>query len=125
MNRAARAGLWIATGLLVAGASVIRVPAGSVGLLAWRGGGTPTLLAPGFSLRVPLLQRFYLYPGGVIETQGAVAAASREGSEVSLPFKVATHPNVQDLLTLHQEGGSGGARQALKALAEVQIRKVA
>jgi predicted AlkP superfamily phosphohydrolase/phosphomutase/tetratricopeptide (TPR) repeat protein len=125
MSRASRPVLWIATGLLVAGASVIRVPAGSVGLLAWRGGGTPTLLAPGFSLRVPLLQRFYLYPGGAIEAQASVTAASRDGSEVSLPFKVVTHPNAQDLLTLHQEGGGGGARQALKALAEEQIRKTA
>ncbi|HEU4403609.1 MAG TPA: alkaline phosphatase family protein [Candidatus Polarisedimenticolia bacterium] len=106
-------------------ASVVHVPQGSLATLAWRGGGTPRLLSPGFSLRLPILQRVRIYPDGAVDAAGMVQAASREGSVVSLPYEATLRPGEQGLLTLEREGGAGGAQTALKRLVEEQIHKVA
>ena len=105
--------------------SVVHVPAGSVAILSWRGGGTPALLPPGFSFRLPFLQRVERFRGGVVAAEGQAEAASREGSGVAIPFRVEIRPRDQDLLALHQEGKGGGARAALAAIVAAQIKRVA
>jgi predicted AlkP superfamily phosphohydrolase/phosphomutase/tetratricopeptide (TPR) repeat protein len=111
--------------LLAAGLCLVRVPPDGVGIVAWRGGGTPSLLAPGLSVRIPFLQNVDVYAGGSVEVAGTLAVASREGSTVSLPYAAAVRPGPQTLLALHQEGGSGGARAGLATLVEDQLRRAA
>ncbi len=126
MRRGLLRGVAIAAAvLLAAGLCVVRVPPDGVAIVAWRGGGTPSLVAPGLSLRVPLLQNVDVYAGGTVAVEGVLSVASREGSTVSLPYTAAVRPGPQDLLALHQEGGPGGARTALAALVEDQIRNAA
>ncbi len=111
--------------VLATAPAVVHVPPGSVAVLTWRGGGTPALLGPGFALRVPLLQSIDVYPGGVLSAEGIASVASREGSSISIPYRVEIHPGEQRLLALHQEGKSGGAEGSLRAFVEEQILKAA
>ena len=69
-------------------AAVVHVAEGDLAVLSWRGGGTPTLLEPGFTLRFPLLQRLERYPGGRIEISRSAPVVSRDGDEVDLPFEL-------------------------------------
>jgi predicted AlkP superfamily phosphohydrolase/phosphomutase/tetratricopeptide (TPR) repeat protein len=114
-----------AAAVVALGASVIHVPRGSVAILSWRGGGTPALLPPGLAWRIPILQQIFMYTGGAVVAEGSLAAASREGTAVTLSFFVQATPTPQGLLALHQEGGSGGAPAALRRLAEQQLVKSA
>ena len=102
---------------------LVHVPAGDRAVLAWRGGGTPTLLRPGFALRVPLLQRLYRYPEGEVRVDGVSAVSSREGSALRLPYSLRLKPGEQDLLDLQRQGGSAGASGALNALIEEKLRR--
>jgi len=95
---------------------VVRVPSGVTVIRSWSGGGTPELLPPGISWRVPFLQQIERFEGGVISVQGTVEAASREGAGVGLPFTVTARPPSQELLRLSRSGGSGGARGGLADL---------
>ena len=111
----------LVAGLLAAAiavASVLRVQLGDVAVVSWRGGGTPDLRAPGLSLRVPLLQRVQIYPGGTITMRATLAAASREGSALELPYTVKAQPDPQILLQMHRDGGDGGAAASVRALVE-------
>ncbi len=113
--------------LLVAAAvaSVLHVRPGDVGLVSWRGGGTPDLRNPGFSLRLPWLQRVQVYPGGAVAVRSTLSAASREGSAIEIPYSATAWPDPQTLLSLHRDGGEGGATAAVRALVEEQIKKAA
>src|SRR5712691_11203230 len=68
--------------LVVAGAAtfVLRVRPGDLALVSWRGGGTPDLRVPGYSVRFPVLQRVQVYPQGAVVLTGTLSASSREGS---------------------------------------------
>ena len=118
-------GLGGAALLVLLATSVVHVPTGSVAVLSWRGGGTPALLPPGFSFRLPLLERVERFPGGVVAAEGQAETVSREGSSVTIPFRVEVRPGDQELLALHQEGKGGGARAALAASVAAQIKRVA
>jgi len=114
-----------AVALILGAACVVHVPQGSVAVLSWRGGGTPTLLGAGFYLRLPFLQTIQRYPGGLVVVEGEAAASSREGSGLTIPFRARAHPSDQQLLALHQAGRAGGADRVLRAMVEDQIRKAA
>ena len=126
MRARGRAALLAGAVLLGGAALVVRVPEGSTGVVVWRGGGTPGLLASGMTFRVPFLQRVFTYPGGRIEVAGTAQVSSKEGTALALPFKAAAHPGDQVLLALHQPGGTAaGAREALRSAAEEEIGKSA
>src|SRR2546425_4679075 len=69
-----------------AAAFVVRVRPGDLALVSWRGGGTPDLRAPGFSLRLPFLQRVQVYPQGAIAVTATLTTTSREGSVLDVPY---------------------------------------
>jgi len=104
---------------------VVRVPAGVTVIRSWRGGGTPALLRPGIAWRIPFLQRIERFPGGVVTVQGSVDAASREGTDVELPFTATARPAPQELLHLSQAGGGEGARGALAAILSERLKQQA
>jgi len=106
-------------------ATVVRVPAGTKALRAWRGGGTPSLLGQGLALRVPWWHTIERFPGGVVEAAGTVGASSREGATVGLPYVVRLRPTEQMLLALARDGGAGGARGALAAALESDLLEAA
>ena len=110
---------------LLAAALVVRVPAGSVGIRSWRGGGTPALLDSGFALRLPFVQTIERIPGDGLEARGSAEAPSREGTTVGLPYVVRLRAPTQELLRLSQEGGPAGARGALVALVEERLKDAA
>lgn len=114
-----------AAALVAAPAIVVHVPAGSIAVLSWRGGGTPALLGPGFSLRLPLLQRLDRFPGGVVVVEGEAPATSREGSSVTIPFRFEARPGEQQLLAFYQQENGGGAREALEGIVAGQIKRFA
>ena len=113
------------TGVVAALGLVVRVPQDTKVVLTWRGGGTPTLLAPGFRLRVPFLQRIHRYENGVVRVNGTIRASSREGSEVSLPFGVSVTPDDEELLSMHRDGGPGGAGSALLEIVSDHLTEAA
>ena len=98
-----------------AAAFVVRVRPGDLALVSWRGGGTPDLRAPGFSLRLPFLQRVQVYPQGGIAVTATLTAASREGSVLDIPYTLKAWPDRQTLLSLHVDGGEGGATEIGRA----------
>jgi Flp pilus assembly protein TadD len=110
---------------LLAAAFVVRVPAGSVAIRSWRGGGTPSLLENGFALRVPLIQTIERIPGEGLEARGTAEVPSREGTTVGLPYLVRLRVSTQDLLRLSQEGGPAGARGALAGFVEDRLKDAA
>src|SRR5262245_25621119 len=115
----------VAVAVAVSALCVLRVPEGDLAVVSWRGGGTPDLREPGLSLRLPLLQRVRIYPKGAITVRGTLAAASREGSALDIPYTVDVRPDPQTLLQLHRDGGAGGAEAAVQALVEAEIKKAA
>jgi tetratricopeptide (TPR) repeat protein len=115
----------LASAVFLIASGIVHVPEGSVAVRSWRGGGTPTFLAPGLSYRIPVLQRVDRYDGSVITVEGQVAVSSREGSEITLPYRVSVRPVEREILTLSREGGAGGAAAALRTLMEERIRTVA
>lgn len=110
-----------ATLLLLVG-FVIWIPAGTAGVRSWRGGGTPALVGPGLVLRFPVLQRVERFPEGIVSATGTVAAPSREGTTIDLPYTVGVRPRPADLLTLSGET-AGDARGALAALVDSALRE--
>ncbi len=110
---------------LLAAAFVVRVPAGSVAIRSWRGGGTPALLESGFALRLPFVQTVERIPGDGLEAHGTAEVPSREGTTVGLPYVVRVRAPTQELLRLSQEGGPAGARGALVALVEDRLKEAA
>src|SRR5262245_42758917 len=118
----------VTAGLVAAAAAaacILRVEQGDLAVVSWRGGGTPDLREPGLSLRLPLLQRVRIYPKGIIDVRSKLAAASREGSALEVPFAVEVRPDPQALLQLDRDGGAGGAAAAVQALVEAEIKKAA
>jgi len=101
---------------------VIWIPAGTAGVRSWRGGGTPALVGPGLVLRFPGLQRVERFPEGIVSATGTVAAPSREGTTIDLPYTVGVRPRPADLLTLSGET-AGDARGALTALVDSALRE--
>ncbi|HXH28572.1 MAG TPA: alkaline phosphatase family protein, partial [Candidatus Polarisedimenticolia bacterium] len=102
---------------------VRRVPAGSLGVITWRGGGTPALVRPGLVVRIPYLQVLRVYPRGEVRVQGEVQVASREGTTIGLPYDVTLHPTPQRLLSLEKEGGAAGAPGAVALELETRLRE--
>jgi tetratricopeptide (TPR) repeat protein len=108
-----------------AAAFVVHVRPGDLALVSWRGGGTPDLRLPGYSLRLPILQRLQDYPQGAVAVTATLTAASREGSTLDIPYTLKAWPDRQMLLSLHRDGGEGGATTAVRALFEEQLKKAA
>ena len=125
LKRAGGLALVVAVVLAAAAGSILHVREGDVIIVSWRGGGTPDLRAHGWSLRLPLLQSARHYPGGAVSVQATLGAASKEGSSIDLPYSARVRPDSQALLTLHRDGGAGGAPAALRALLEEPLRKAA
>ncbi|MEK7282966.1 MAG: alkaline phosphatase family protein [Acidobacteriota bacterium] len=125
MKRAARHAIAIAVVLAAAAGSILHVRPGDLAVVSWRGGGTPDLRAPGWSFRLPLFQRAQIYPGGAVTARATLSAASREGSSIDLPYSVQARPDPQTLLSLHRDGGTGGATAALRALVEQPLKRAA
>jgi len=111
--------------LLLAAVTIVSVPKGSIAIMTARGGGTPTPLAPGFAFRIPGLQIVRLYRDGLLSVDGRVDVASREGSAVTLPFRLEARPGAQRLLELARDGGRDGADGAASRLIEARIRAAA
>jgi predicted AlkP superfamily phosphohydrolase/phosphomutase/tetratricopeptide (TPR) repeat protein len=101
----------------------VRIPPGASAVRAWRGGGTPSLVAPGWAFRIPWAQIVDRFDGGTIDVAGKAEAASKEGAAVTLPFELTLHPTSQAVLRLAQEGGTGGARAALADRASGRLRE--
>src|SRR5437667_1937262 len=115
------------TALVVAAAAsfVVRVRPGDLALVSWRGGGTPDLRVPGYSLRLPILQRVQVYPQGGVAVTATLTAASREGSVLDIPYTLKAWPDRQTLLSLQVDGGEGGVTAAARALGGEQLKKAA
>jgi len=111
--------------LLLAAVTIVSVPKGSIAIMTGRGGGTPVPLKPGFAFRIPGLQTIRLYRDGLLRIDGRVDVASREGSAVTLPFRLEARPGAQRLLELARDGGRDGADGAATRLIETQIRAAA
>jgi tetratricopeptide (TPR) repeat protein len=109
----------------LAGFAIRRVPADSLGVLSWRGGGTPALASPGLVLRIPFLQTLRVYPHGQVTIKGEVTVSSREGTSIGLPYEVTLRPSTQQLLALEKEGGAAGARGAVSQKVEARLREAA
>src|SRR5262245_10446353 len=86
-------------------AVVVRVAPGDLALVDWRGGGTPDLRSPGYSLRIPWLQRVEIYPQGAVLVAATLTVPSREGASVDVPYTLKAWPDRQTLLKLHVDGG--------------------
>jgi predicted AlkP superfamily phosphohydrolase/phosphomutase/Tfp pilus assembly protein PilF len=126
MKRRVRAVLFGAAAVGVLSlASIVNVPRGTATVLTWRGGGTPALLRPGLSFRIPILQRVDRYPDGVLTLEGTVSVESRQGSKITLPVTVILRPDEQHLLTLHRAGGGPGARTAVLELVGERLKRTA
>ncbi|HET6278918.1 MAG TPA: alkaline phosphatase family protein [Candidatus Polarisedimenticolia bacterium] len=97
-------GLLFVTGLAL---SLVRVPQGSVALLSWRGGGTPTLLRPGWSLRVPFLQRVERLADRGLVIEQTADVTSRAGEPIGLPYRLVVTLTEKELLALHREHPQG------------------
>jgi predicted AlkP superfamily phosphohydrolase/phosphomutase/tetratricopeptide (TPR) repeat protein len=123
LKRVAGLAIAVAAVLAIAAGSILHVPEGDVSVVSWRGGGTPDLRTRGWSFRLPFFQSARRYPGGVVSVQGTLAAASKEGSSIDLPYSARVRPDSQELLSLHRAGGSGGAPAALRTLVEEPLRK--
>jgi predicted AlkP superfamily phosphohydrolase/phosphomutase/tetratricopeptide (TPR) repeat protein len=123
LKRAGGLAIVVAGVAAAAAGSILHVREGDVTIVSWRGGGTPDLRAHGWSLRMPLLQSARRYPGGAVSVQATLGAASKEGSSIDLPYSVRARPDPQALLSLHRDGGAGGAPAALRALVEEPLRK--
>ena len=124
-RRGALALVAVALGVAALALCVLRVAEGDLAVVSWRGGGTPDLREPGLSLRLPLLQRVRIYPKGAISVRRTLAAASREGSALDIPYAVEVRPDPQTLLQLDRDGGAGGAGAAVQVLVEAEIKKAA
>ncbi len=111
--------------VIAVAASVVSIPAGSIAILTARGGGTPALLGPGLTLRIPGLQIIRVYHDGRLAIEGRAEVASREGSTLTLPFRLEAKPGAQRLLELERDGGRDGAVGAATRLVEAQLRKAA
>jgi tetratricopeptide (TPR) repeat protein len=111
--------------VVLAALSLVRVPDGVTVIRSWRGGGTPDLLPQGLAWRIPVLQSIERFPGGAVSVQGRAEAASREGTDVGLPFEATARPAPQDLLRLCRAGGNQGARGALLALLSAALKQQA
>jgi predicted AlkP superfamily phosphohydrolase/phosphomutase/tetratricopeptide (TPR) repeat protein len=101
----------------------VRIPPGASAVRTWRGGGTPSLLAPGWAFRIPWAQTLDRFDGGAMNVAGKAEASSKEGAAVTLPFDVTFHPTSQALLRLAQEGRPGGARGALAERAAGRLKE--
>lgn len=110
---------------VLAASILVHVPSGTVAVLSWRGGGTPRLIQPGVAVRIPVVQRVDRYPHGVLALAGRIEVASREGSALTLPYRLQARPEPQHLLDLYQEGGGAGALGAVRADLESRLRKAA
>src|SRR3972149_2747112 len=97
MKRAARSAIAIAVVLAAAAGSLLHVRRGDVAVVSWRGGGTPDLRAPGWSVRLPFFPRAQIFQGGTVTAQATLSAASREGSSIGLPYSVRARPDPQAL----------------------------
>jgi len=102
----------------------VYLPAGATGIRSWRGGGTATRVDPGLVFRIPGLQRVERFPGGVISVAGKVAAPSREGATIDLPYSVGVRPRPSDLLALAGEA-AGDVTGALTTISESALREMA
>jgi Flp pilus assembly protein TadD len=122
MKRVLAAALLAVTAAL---ALVVHVPAGTLALRSWRGGGTPALLDEGFALRVPWLHTIERFPGGVVTTAGTASVSSREGATIGLPYEVRLRPIAHDLLGLARDSAAGGARGALGSAIERDLLEAA
>jgi predicted AlkP superfamily phosphohydrolase/phosphomutase/tetratricopeptide (TPR) repeat protein len=123
LKRSAALAIVIAAVLAAISMSVLHVGEGDACVVSWRGGGTPDLRTRGWSFRLPFFQGVHRYPGGVVSIQGTLAAASKEGSSIDLPYRASARPDPQALLSLHRDGRSGGAPAALRALVEEPLLK--
>jgi tetratricopeptide (TPR) repeat protein len=65
-------------------ASLLNVDPGTLGVLRGAGGGRSFVLEPGLHLRIPFLQRLFLYPSGPVKLDFPWDAVSREGVAVRL-----------------------------------------
>ncbi|HKQ96928.1 MAG TPA: alkaline phosphatase family protein, partial [Candidatus Polarisedimenticolia bacterium] len=110
--------------LVLAVATLVYLPAGTVGVRSWRGGGTASLVGPGLVFRFPGLQRVQRFPDGQVGITGTVVSASREGATVDLPYTVSVRPQPSQLLGLAAESG-GDARRALAAAVEIVLKETA
>ena len=104
--------------------SLLRVPQGSVALLSWRGGGTPTLLRPGWWFRVPLLQRAERLADRGLVIEQTAEVASRAGEPVGLPYRLVLTLSEKELLALHREHPRGVAA-ALRAWVDDRLLQAA
>src|SRR5215813_11286108 len=95
-RRATALGVGLLALLGVFGAAfVVRVAPGDLALVDWRGGGTPDLRSPGYSLRIPWLQRVETYPQGAVQVAAALTVPSREGASVEVPYVLKARPDRQ------------------------------
>ena len=105
-RRAAAIILGVSALVVAATASfVVRVRPGDLALVSWRGGGTPDLRVPGYSLRLPIVQREQVFPQGAVAVTATLTAASREGSALDIPYTLKVWPDRQTLLSLQVDGG--------------------
>jgi hypothetical protein len=113
-----------ALAMIAVASSLIRVPQGSVALLSWRGGGTPALLRPGWSFRVPFLQRVERLSAGGLVVDKTAEVASRAGQPIGLPYRLVVPLSEKELLTLHREHDDG-VTAALREWIESRLRQAA
>jgi tetratricopeptide (TPR) repeat protein len=100
--------------------SCVRVGAGERVFRRAAYGGKPVRLAPGWRLRLPLLQRIERVPAGPFRAAGAVPSRSREGIALEIPFEISAGMNDAALETFLGRGG-GDPAAALRSEAREAI----
>src|SRR5262245_11657499 len=94
--------LLIIVALVVLGILCV-VHVGSGGFAVREGtGGSMVQLGPGFHLRVPLVQRLYVYDAVPVVLDGPVDIVSRDHASFKLPVRISGRASQGDVLTFHR-----------------------
>jgi Flp pilus assembly protein TadD len=112
--------LLLAAAIAVAVSVWVPVPQGRIGIRSNRfGTPSPTLIAPGWHVRIPLIQSIRHYPFPVLEVEGSVTATTPEGIGIRIPYRLELR--TRSAWLLDQAGritASEWERQARAGLAE-------
>jgi tetratricopeptide (TPR) repeat protein len=115
-QKTARLWLPILSAIALVSASLLtRIPPGSWGVVRDAfGGGQARLLAPGWHVRVPLIQSVHRYPAGRIEIHGTEELSSSEGVSLRLPYRFSAGIDPGRVVQFDEKARGRGTRDFLQ-----------